>query len=213
MKQVRRATLRHLASLVSLTLLLGSSQTLAQETTTYLDPSEAVGLIKHVSLIVEDSVNDGCWTNVSGVRSKLRLALERDGVAVLDYEPYTNSLPAPFLRFRGTGYRSNSLCFGVFDFEVGYWTSERFGGANGIKEFGVGGWFQIFKSGSLFSGPNNLNQEASEFVESATAQFLADVYAARRSQNVQLFFEELPWLAEPPLTEEQVLELLGAASE
>ena len=184
------------ASLFATLLTLSGPATAENQKVVWFDV--APGLIKHVEVHVDDEVKDGCWTNVSLVRSKVRLLLEQNDIRLVD-DMSRSSLAHPRVNISANGFRNGGFCAARISFDVEMVSYQY------LEEYSGQEWF-VFHTGTIWtkstvaSGSDKLNDVIDEFFEASANAFVADVLSARRDPVVQEFFEAFPILAEKPQT-------------
>ena len=55
-----------------------------QSMNSIIEVEESLGLIRSVYLVVDDQVDDKCWTNSDQIKQKTRLTLEQSGIRVYE---------------------------------------------------------------------------------------------------------------------------------
>ncbi|WP_417275603.1 hypothetical protein [Celeribacter halophilus] len=173
----------------------------AEQQPIFVDEDKTAGFVRYVYIVMDDQVGGGCWTNVDSVKAKLRLALERDGIGVLNEAPAFYSPAVVVLAFQGLGVRADSgVCAGNFSLDIGRYSSSRWGGDYGTTPFNFSAWHEFWSTSTIFISGQNHNSQVVEFAEGALTRFLGDYFAAKRSDEVALFYEQFPKLEEEPLS-------------
>jgi hypothetical protein len=73
---------RCLSPALKAALMIGMLSQQAHAEAFFIDNQDSLGLVRGVELTVNDEVSDGCWTNVSLARQKIRLILEQSKIPV-----------------------------------------------------------------------------------------------------------------------------------
>lgn len=140
---------------------------------------ESLGLIKHVSINIQDDVTGGCWTNMNSIKQSARLKLEQSGVNV-----YSEQLPGdtPFaynIDIYGSGMRrDSSTCVGSFAIRI-----SSLGYVEFDSELEIAGSTLIFDAGAVGYGPT-LNKNFKEIADSQITQLSAEIISQRRNPTI-----------------------------
>lgn len=171
-------------------------------------PTETVGLIRAVELIIDDQVDGGCWTNLSAVRARLRAELERSNVAVFTEPLASYNVLSPQVSFSVLGYRVNAnLCVGHANMRVAYRAHTELGSVtNTGTVFEFLAQAVIWERNSILSS-TSLNDQLLGFSSEWVDELVGDIAASRRTANV-LAFQEV-WHGELPQTKAQFDEMLA----
>ncbi len=164
----------------------------------FLDRDQTLGFVTFAEIALNDDVTGGCWTNADSIRARIRLLFEQNDIETIDNISF-NSMSAPFVSVSAFGFKNGSLCIVSAEFSVlargtSYWdASERDGNYWLVAHVN-----QMYSSQHLFSGPNPVNDDISDWFEGQASNFLASVLASRRDPYVREFKTEFPTLFEKP---------------
>ncbi len=164
-----------------------------------------LGLIRFTELTVRDDVSGGCWTNSAYITSKVKLLLEQNDVAVLEYEPLFLGPVVVNTEISAFGFRDdNGTCAVHAKLQVYSHSYEEFGDiSHDESSYVMPRRVSLFSGGALFVNSNKVNEQLSEFIEGQAAEFLSGVLSGRRDSIVQEFFVDFPaWLDKPISSEE-----------
>lgn len=163
---------------------------------------KTLGYVRYAVLDVQDKVTGNCWTNVDLVKSKIKLLLEQNDVAVVE-EIANSDFTRPSIAFNVMGWKAGGVCVASAEFSVTTWDYmlRRTKGNETVWLFDA--YNTLFSRGYLMTNGGNVNSSVAEFAETSTSEFLADVIAGRRDPNVNAFFEQFPHNLETPLNYEE----------
>lgn len=181
--------------------------------TTYISHRDSMGLIRSVELIVEDDVDGGCWTSATASKAKIRVELERSGIAVFD-EPLAFHTPtAPTMTLSVLGMRTggaNGICAGSAILETEFVAGEELGSLSVVgRVFVVSSPARGWRRQTIYTSGSTLDDQIADFVAESLDQFVADVLSARRSDSIKLF--ESLWPRSDPMTEAELDSLMAGA--
>lgn len=176
--------------------------------TTFVSQEEAIGLVRGVDLRVFDGIEDGCWTNMSGVSARIRVELERSSIPVYDEPLAYSTVFYPRLVLGTNGYRlPNGTCVGSAELFLIYGADSNIGNLHREGNvLNVSGSVRLWGSGFVASSPSTLNDQIMELAQQSIDTLVADVLSKRRSNSVASALDKLP--ANPPPTEVEFAELL-----
>lgn len=161
---------------------------------------EALGLVRAVELQVSDQVDGGCWTNAEAVKARLRVELERSGIAVFDEPLAFRTATAPVLELVVLGYRIDKQgCIATAQMQVKYPVRDYMGslGYTG-SVFAVSGISVLWGTSVIMNSGSKVDDmvlsNAQEWVDTLNA----DISKARRSTSAAQFLSV--WNTELPMT-------------
>lgn len=186
-------------------LVLGMPQLArAQDAPKFLEYGLELGLIRNSYLFSSDQVSDNCWTNMSSIEAKIRLLLERNEIPVFR-EPFAfyNSFNVQ-VKLVAFGFRTgDGLCVVSSALSVSTGLSEDINysgqGPGIIADYSVA----IFQRSAIFTSGFNVNEQLDGWFEGVVSEFIADIISARRSDEIQEYFERFPTFGRDPLTQSQ----------
>lgn len=181
--------------------------------TTTISGEDVVGVVRAVELIVEDQIEDKCWTNSTAVSARIRAELEKFGIAVYLEELALNTVFSPIVRVSGLGYRTgNGVCTGHVSLELYYFGSTRLGSLSYTGEvFDFRSPIAIWEANSIFTNSERLDQQVLDQVQEWTDSLIADISKARRTEGVRAVLSV--WPEHNPLTQVEFDKMMQEASE
>ena len=143
-------------------------------------PYPALGLIKTVTLEVNDAVTGGCWTNKERVEANTRLKLQQSGIAVEDeVTKYREPTEAAIYILANGSKVFGDYC--VANVEVSIvrndWAVH--------DPVYIATVVRLYKKGGVVAGPAPINNSITSMVESFITKFAADVVKYRRAPVVK----------------------------
>lgn len=171
--------------------------------TTTLELIDTIGLVRAIELRIDDQISDGCWTNTSAIKARLRAEFERFNVPVYDEELASYWLFDPLVTFSGLGYRlENGTCVATISLSVQRFGTQEYGSLDWMgRIFAVPGVVQSWSRRSILSGGgrgSNLNSQVMEAAQEFIDTLIADIARARRNADVQTMLEQ--WSRVPTTT-------------
>lgn len=148
---------------------------------------DSLGLIKNVSLMIEDEISGQCWTNSDKIRQQSKLILEQSELKVYEEPLFIISPFSVNLVISALGERSGEgRCFGSFRIESFRQTLTHY---NGVKiQYRAANFTQnMVASGS---GRGNLNDHFLEAADNFVSMFSSQVTAARKLPLVSDVIEQ-----------------------
>jgi hypothetical protein len=161
------------------------------EATLRLSRSDSLGLVRAVELQVDDQVEGGCWKNAGAVTARLRVELERSGVAVFE-EPLAFRGPtSPILRFVALGGRVDDLgCAASLQMEMFFIGREEMGSLGYTKNvFAITSLSSMWDQSSVMWGPSPLDERVLSTAQQWIDTLAADISKSRRVEAVVRFNE------------------------
>lgn len=148
--------------------------------------SDVVGLIRGVELVLNDEVDDGCWTNVGDVKSRLRAELERSNVPVY-LEPLAAQNPfVPDFYVNVLGFKiENGVCVVSISASIEYGAYADYGSLTYTKKvISITAKNTVWERRSVLSGGPTLNEYIMSWAQATVDTLIADIAEARRKPNV-----------------------------
>lgn len=175
-----------------------ASPATAQESSEVWFLENPYGLVRHASLWLDNQVQDRCWTNAATVKSKVRLMLEQNSIPVKDDASELSTVFSVGVLVKGLGFReANGRCVVGAIFEVSGHTFEEYeSGRPGDDIFYLTMPGLIFRSFSIITSEVDVNQQMDEFIEGSSAEYVSNVLAGRRAEEVRELFLTYPKLAD-----------------
>lgn len=206
---INEIPLRYSASILAFLLAPLFSVAVKAETI-YVEPKFETGIIRFVFLNIDDQVNGNCWTSSRAVAAEIRLALEREGIGVLEEKPAFYSPAVYFLELRALGLRTNQgSCVAHSRVYIGRPAKVVWGKDDlSPTEFHFSSYTEIWSTDAVFFAGSNNNQQIGELARTAVTEFLADHLAAKRSSVVEDFFDKNPRLLMEPMSANAFKELM-----
>lgn len=161
---------------------------------------EALGLVRAVELQISDQVDGGCWTNADAVEARLRVELERSGIAVFDEPLAFRTATAPVLELVVLGYRvERSGCVASARMELKYPVRDYMGslGYTG-KIFAVSGISVLWSTSVIMNSGGKLDEMVMSNAQEWVDTLNADISKGRRASSTSQFLDT--WNAELPMT-------------
>lgn len=144
-----------------------------------IEVEESLGLIRNVHLVVDDQVDDKCWTNSDQIKQKARLTLEQSGIRVYEEPLFIISPFSSNIVISGLGQRTESgICFGKIEVDSYREVFTDFSDVS-IKYYGSN-----FSRSSVAINSRNLDASFLSSVDTFISQFSSDVFAGRRNEHV-----------------------------
>jgi len=150
-----------------------------QSMNSIIEVEESLGLIRSVYLVVDDQVDDKCWTNSDQIKQKTRLTLEQSGIRVYEEPLFIISPFSSNIVISGLGQRTESgICFGNIEVNSYREIFTDFSNTS-IKYYGSN-----FSRSSVAISSRNLDVSFLSSVDTFISQFSSDVFAGRRNEQV-----------------------------
>lgn len=179
---------------------------IAQESgpTTSMPWESNLGLIKNVTLNLNDDVTDECWTNADLIRSNTFLSFEQNDIFVPDYDvAFYNYNTAEGL-IDAFGYRTASgICAVSAQFRIQTISSDTIGGYGSKEAFHFEHLAVLFEKNAIFTSSTTVNLQLKDFYEGAVSEFLARSISQRRNADFKRYLSIYPASGEIPMSREQ----------